>query len=108
IIPAALAHRDELLANPEGLEQIVAKFTAKDVTEPVAVAATDPAIPFNPSLKDWQREIDPEFQGNQTAWVDKYGHVPTLTAEKRATEQFSAWVSHVRALSKRWQELPEL
>lgn len=62
-----------------------------------------------PPLKSLTREqIDPEFTGTPMDWVDKYGHVQTMTAEQYAAQRFGDWVCNARALVRRWRELPEL
>ena len=64
-------------------------------------------MPGRPNISTRQ-EVDPEFTGTPVEWIDKYGHVQILTAEQYATMRFADWVSNVRALTRRWKELPEL
>jgi hypothetical protein len=64
-----------------------------------------------PRLEDvllTRQQVDPEFTGSHIEFIDKYGHVYAMTAEQQATERFSGWVSNVRALARRWRELPDL
>lgn len=65
--------------------------------------------PDAPPMKHLTRqEVDPEFVGTSTEWIDKYGHVQIMTAEQYATMRFADWASGAKALAKRWKELPEL
>jgi|HubBroStandDraft_3_1064219.scaffolds.fasta_scaffold02461_5 hypothetical protein len=53
-----------------------------------------------------RKEVDPEFNGTATEFVDKYGHVQAETAEQRAAGRFTAWVFNVRALVGAAKRLP--
>jgi len=127
IIPAALENRDELLAYPGNLERIVKQWwRAKEgdaADDDLVVPQEKPKAKANPERPErreahsvattthtplTRNEVDPEFTGTNWEWIDKYGHVHGMTAEQYATQRFSGWVSNIRALAKRWKELPEL
>jgi len=54
-----------------------------------------------------REQVDPDFKGTPTEWVDKYGHVQITTAEGYATSRFGDLVSDIRALSQRAKAFEE-
>lgn len=54
-----------------------------------------------------REQVDPEFKGTDTEWLDKYGHIQVMTAEQYATERFGAWATNVRAVMTEAKKLPD-
>jgi hypothetical protein len=54
-----------------------------------------------------RQEVDPEFTGTDTDWVDKYGHVQVMTAAEYASMRFDAWASNMKTLSNQTRNLPD-
>lgn len=116
ILPAALAARDKVLADPESLEHVVARAQkpvpptrrAAPTPTPVDLTPKTESAPATTSLTDHQRWVDPEFTGTQFEFTDKYGHVQTMTAKDYATDRFGNWSSAARELVKAWKRIPDL
>ena len=126
IIPAALANRDDVIADQENLEAIVAKFNGihldeKPVEAPKEVAAAAPPQPVpvvmipvpqqrggpHPRYLSPQ-EVDPEFTGTPTEFIQEYGRVQTKTAEQYLTDKFEAWAAAIKTANRNWRTMPEL
>lgn len=66
-------------------------------------------LPEEPRIRTLTRgQVDPEFSGTPDEWVDKYGHVQTMTAEQYATMRFGETASNFKALAAYYRKLPPL
>src|SRR6478752_7031512 len=71
------------------------------------VRIVQPTRPIGTTPHLSPKDVDPEFTGTATEFVDKYGHVQTVTAAQFANMRFSDLVSNMRALMKSERGLPE-
>ena len=129
IIPAALESRDEILSYPGNLESVVKKywrtkagdtdddFNAEEARvktkKPPAQEKTErretASVTAGSTYKHLTRQqVDPEFEGSEWEWINKYGHVQAMTAEQYASVRFSSWAGHMRSLVKSEKALPPL
>lgn len=60
--------------------------------------------PYTPLTRE---QVDPEFKGTPTEFLDKYGHIQVMTAEGYAKERFTAWALNLRAVAKAAKQLPD-
>jgi len=58
-------------------------------------------------LKALTREqVDPEFKGTPTEFMDRFGHVQTTTAIEKASAHLNTYATYMRTLMKAAQGLP--
>jgi ParB-like chromosome segregation protein Spo0J len=59
------------------------------------------------TLKALTREqVDPEFKGTPTEFMDRFGHVQTTTAIEKASAHLNTYATYMRTLMKTAQTLP--
>lgn len=66
-----------------------------------------PPVDLTPTKHLTHKQVDPEFTGTPTEFLDKYGHVQVMTAAQYATARFGAWATNMRALVKEARRLPD-
>jgi hypothetical protein len=103
-----LAGRTTLAARAEKLTKNKSHLT-KTKKKPKSNGEQRSHIPNNNlgTLQALTREqVDPEFKGTPTEFMDRFGHVQTTTAIERATAHLNTYASYMRTLMKAGQGLP--
>jgi len=105
----------DVLAGRTTLAKRAKKLTGQKGLRPISKSAKPPAAErraFTPNsnlstLKALTREqVDPEFKGTPTEFMDRFGHVQTNTAIEKATAHLNTYAAYMRTIMKAAQGLP--
>jgi len=102
----------DVLSGKTNLAKRAKKLTSQKGLRPSAkpsIARKRDFIPNNnlSTLKALTREqVDPEFKGTPTEFMDRFGHVQTTTAIEKASAHLNTYATYMRTLMKAAQGLP--